>query len=545
MQSVAVRLVVEREREIRAFKPEEYWTIEARAHASVPPPFTLKLSAIEGKKAEVANQDQAHAIVQKVQNQPFVVASIDKKEVRRKAPPPFITSTLQQEAARKLRFTTSRTMQVAQGLYEGIELGQEGAVGLITYMRTDSVRIGPEALEAARSFIQTQYGRDYVPETPNFFRSGKAAQDAHEAIRPTDLAWTPERAAPYLGEEELGLYRLIWNRFLACQMTPAVFEQTRVEATPPDDRFVFSATGQVVKFPGFLTLYVESKDEDDESRNGLNGGNGANGAAKPGETPDTEEMRLPLMKVGESLRIEKIEPLQHFTKPVPRFSEATLVRELERLGIGRPSTYAAIVSTIQTKKYVLKDKGHFRPTEMGELVTDLLVKSFPEILDANFTAKMETELDLIEQGQRDWTLVLKEFYAGFAIRLKEAEKEFGKAKSEVVETEYTCPTCGKPMVLRVGRNGRFLACKSYPECKTTRDIQVTESGEIRPAEPLAITQKLPDCDLCGKPMVPQTKQKGSIPGVLQLSGLQEYPRLQSRARWNSPRPRKNSEWRTR
>jgi DNA topoisomerase-1 len=502
VQSVAVRLVVERERDIRSFKPEEYWSIEARALASQPPPFMVKLSSVAGKKAEIKTREQAHAIVEAVKGKLFTVQAVDKREVRRKAPPPFITSTLQQEAARKLRMTANKTMQVAQRLYEGVELGAEGAVGLITYMRTDSVRLSREAIEAARGFIHQQFGAAYVPETANIYRSGKAAQEAHEAVRPTDLSWTPERVANFLSKDELALYRLIWNRFLASQMAPALLEQTRVDSSPDDGYHVFSATGQVIRFPGFLALYVEGKDEEDE--------NGRSGDEKPATEADTKEERLPSVSVGEKLTIEKIDPLQHFTKPPARFTEASLVRELERLGIGRPSTYATIVSTIQNKKYVIKEKGQFKPTQTGEVVTDLLIQSFPEIMDVNFTAQMESRLDDVEQGRLEWIQVLNDFYGTFSTRLKEAEAHIKRAKSETIETDFVCPTCGKKMVLRVGRNGRFLACADWPQCKTTQDVEVDAEGQVQLTSPLVAPQEFPPCDKCGRPMHLKRSRKGNF-----------------------------------
>jgi len=497
VQSVAVRLVVEREREIRAFDPEEYWTIEADARAAEPPPFTLKLATIRGQKAEVRDGDTARQIVDAVRDKPFSVTGIDKKDVRRKAPAPFITSTLQQEASRKLRMTTSRTMSVAQRLYEGVELGAEGAVGLITYMRTDSVHLSQDAVNSAREFIRGTYGAEFVPPTPPQYRSGKSAQEAHEAIRPTDLAWTPERAASFISKEELALYQLIWNRFLASQMAPAVVEQTRIEASPDNGTHGFAATGQVIRFQGFLALYEEGRDDEDE--------NGDSRKKKKGAKED--EMPLPRVTVGETLDVKTITPSQHFTKPPARFNEATLVRELERLGIGRPSTYAAIVSTIQNKKYVHKEKGRFIPTDTGELVTDLLVKYFPDIMNVNFTAHMETELDEVEQGKLEWTKVLEEFYGKFKARLDAAEKAIREAKREAVPTIFDCPECGEKMNLRFGRYGKYLACSRYPECKTTLDVEDLPDGEIRPVPKTRLAEDVA-CERCGKPMVLKNGRRG-------------------------------------
>ncbi len=506
VQSVAVRLIVEREREVRAFVPVEYWTIEAQARASQPPPFELKLASIRGKKAEIKTGDQAQRIVEAVTGKPFLVRSLEKRDVRRNPPPPFITSTLQQEASRKLRMTSSRTMSIAQHLYEGVELGTEGSIGLITYMRTDSVHLSREAVESARRFIQQTYGSEYAPSAAPQYKSSKAAQEAHEAIRPTDLSWTPERAAAHLGKDELALYRLIWNRFLASQMASAIIDQTRVEASPDDGIHVFSATGQVLRFRGFLALYEEGKDDEEENGD----------TARKGKEKDEEESRLPPMTVGEELDIKEVTPSQHFTKPPARFTEATLVRELERLGIGRPSTYASIISTIQ-KEYVKKLKGRFAPTETGEVITDALVKSFPDIMDVNFTAHMETELDEIEQGKMDWVAVLEEFWDKFSKRLKDADKIIGDLKGETIPTEHKCPVCGSTMNLRVGKNGRFLSCSRYPDCKTTLDVVMTEDGGFRPVPKTQLAEEV-TCERCSKPMVLKSGRRGPF---LSCSGYPE------------------------
>jgi len=511
VQSVAVRLVVERERQIRAFTPEEYWLIEALARAKEPPPFTLKLSAIQGKKAEVHNAEEAGRVVAAVEGKPFFVTHVEKRDSQRRPSPPFITSTLQQEAARKLRMTTTRTMSIAQTLYEGVELGEAGLVGLITYMRTDSVRLSAEAVEGARRYVTEVYGADYLPERPAVYKSRKGAQEAHEAIRPTDLQWTPERVAPFLDKGQLQLYRLIWNRFIASQMAPAKIEQTRVEASPDGGAHVFAATGQIIRFPGFLALYEEGRDEDEKPESGED--SAAEGAA------EKKDLRLPPVEVGERLAIESVTPLQKFTQPPPRFNEASLVRELESNGIGRPSTYASIVSTIQTKKYVRKDKGRFVPTQVGETVTDLLIASFPEILDVGFTAHMESELDEIEQGSMEWRTVLKEFYEKFAVRLKEAEEHIRAKKRESQETDQVCPACGAPMVIRMGRHGRFLSCSRYPECKTAMSFDIGPDGAIRPREsaprPERIVTDIP-CPKCSKPMVIRTSKRGPFLGCSQF-----------------------------
>ncbi|MBI3666700.1 MAG: type I DNA topoisomerase, partial [Acidobacteria bacterium] len=386
VQTVALRLIVERERAIRSFQKREYWTIDAHLGAKKPPAFDARLTRrqVEGKEEafEIPNQEAADAVVVSLDGAEYVVRSITTREKRRNPVPPFITSTLQQESARKLRFSVKRTMMLAQRLYEGVELGKEGSAGLITYMRTDSTRVAEEALGDVRSQIQARYGSSYLPERPNVYKTKKAAQDAHEAIRPTSAARTPESVAPFLHEDELKLYRLIWMRFLASQMNPAVFDQTTmdIEASGKDGaQYLFRATGSVMKFDGFLAVYEEGKDEKDE---------------------EDEEIKhkLPAVAEGEKLKFKELKPEQHFTEPPPRYNEATLVKELEASGVGRPSTYAAILSTIQEREYVKKEGGRFTPTELGMVVTDLLIENFDDIFDVAYTARMEEELDEIEEG---------------------------------------------------------------------------------------------------------------------------------------------------
>ena len=397
VQSVAVRLIVEREREISAFNSEEYWSINAEFEGSKPPAFWAKLSKIqqraegEQQKFLIQNGETAGRIVADLKEQGFTLGRIERKHRKRMPYPPFITSTLQQEAARKLRFTAKKTMMFAQQLYEGIELGAEGSVGLITYMRTDSHRIAPEAQEWARQFIVNAYGKDYVPEKPPFYKSKASAQEAHEAIRPTYDDKKPETVKPFLSKEQYGLYLLIWNRFIASQMSPAQLDQTTFIVEDDKKTCEFRATGTIIRFDGFMALYTEGKDELEEE----------------------EGFTLPGLKEGETLRLLSLQPKQHFTQPPPRYTEATLVKALEEKGIGRPSTYAAILSTIQDRKYVQRTEGRFSPTELGMIVNDYLVEKFAELLDFNFTAKMENELDSIEEGKMKWVKVISDFFKPF------------------------------------------------------------------------------------------------------------------------------------
>ena len=491
VQSVAVRLLCEREGEIEAFKPEEYWSIDANAEGQTPPPFRLRLAKIDGEKARVPNQDSANAIVSAVRNQPFVVSAVVKKPVKRHPQPPFITSSLQQEAARKLRFAPAHTMKVAQGLYEGVAIGAEGPVGLITYMRTDSTRVAASALDAVRGFISEKYGSNFVPEKPRFFATKKGAQDAHEAIRPTLLDHPPEKLAQYLNDEQMALYRLIWDRFVASQMAAAEIEQTTIEVPVLGGKYLFTATGSVVTFAGFLAVYEEGHDQGDEEKSTAE------------ETTD----RLPQVREGERLKVHAVIPEQHFTQPPPRYSMSSLIRELEKRGIGRPSTYATILSTIQDKKYAERVKGYFRPTDLGRMVTGILIESFPEILDVKFTARMEEELDEIEEGALHWLEVMREFYAGFSKRLVEAATSMRSPKGETRDTDVPCEKCGAKMQVKWGRNGHFLACSNYPDCKNTKPFSTDEEGNIV-AEEHPQTDEV--CEKCGKPMVVRTGKRGAF-----------------------------------
>jgi DNA topoisomerase I len=503
VQSVAVRLVVEREREIEAFVPVEYWSLEAELAARVPPEFRARLSKVDGQKASLTNGEQTHALVEALEGARYVVASVERKERRRNPPPPFTTAKLQQEAANRLGFTAKKTMTLAQRLYEGVELGDEGAVGLITYMRTDSVRLSTEAVDAARGYIAERFGADHLPESANVYKTkAKAAQEAHEAVRPTSLEWTPERVAPFfeqIGERDMyRLYELIWNRFVACQMVPAVYDQTTADIDAQRDggpRATFRATGSILKFPGYLAVYgakppeEEAGAEEEKPENG--NGNGAERA--------NEERQLPPLEQGMPLDLRRLVPEQHFTQPPPRFNESSLVKELEQRGIGRPSTYAAILENIQEKGYVEKVERNFKPTHLGVVVTDELVKSFPREMDLGFTAGMEERLDEIEDGNAGWQDVLGDFYEKFKEDLAKAEEHMRDVKRQEIATEHTCEKCGKPMVIKWGRMGEFLACSGYPECRNTMNFR-REEGRIVPEkeEDVAVEDK---CPTCGADMV--------------------------------------------
>jgi DNA topoisomerase-1 len=489
VQSVAVRLVVEREQEIAAFKPQEYWTIDVTVEGANPPPFNAKVAKLDGKKIELVHEGQAREAVDIVKAADLKVSSVERKERRKNPPPPFITSKLQQEASSKLRFSPKRTMGLAQRLYEGVEVGEDGLVGLITYMRTDSVRISDDATAEARAFIAEKYGAPFLPAEPIVYKTKKGAQDAHEAIRPTSLKYDPEtvRKAWSSGggggrderesEDLLKLYTLIWNRFVACQMVAAVFDQTAIDIAA--GRAELRASGQVMKFPGFLSVYAETVED----------------AANEDETGAA----LPDVREGEPIKLLETRPEQHFTQPPPRFSEATLVKELEEKGIGRPSTYAAILSTVQDRGYVEKKEGRLHPTELGVMVNGLLVKSFPAIVSTDFTAQMEEQLDQVEEGQADWVKLLQGFYDPFKVDLEKAKVEMRDLKREEQKTDEVCEKCGKPMVIKWGRNGHFLACTGYPECRNTKEFTRNSDGTLT----IVATTRPSDqvCTTCGSPML--------------------------------------------
>jgi DNA topoisomerase-1 len=483
VQTVALRLIVEREREIRAFLKQEYWTIDASLGAKKPPVIVARLIRKSDAALEISNREAADALVAALDGASFTVKSVETREKKRNPVPPFITSTLQQEASRKLRFSVKRTMMLAQRLYEGVELGGEGSVGLITYMRTDSTRVGADALQEARDLVAQRFGPQYLPASANIYRGRKDAQDAHEAVRPTSAARAPESVQQFLGEDEFKLYRLIWMRFVASQMMPALFDQTTLDITAAGkDGAVYTLreTGSVLKFDGFLAVYEEGKDQKDE---------------------DDEELkhRLPLVSVGESLKFKSLNAEQHFTEPPPRFNEATLVKELEADGVGRPSTYAAILSTIVEREYVGKQGGRFTPTELGMVVTDLLLESFADIFDVTYTARMEDALDEIEEGKLNWRLALGEFYEKFSADLTQAEEHMTNIKRMEKPTDLICDKCGKPMVIKWGRHGSFIACTGYPECTSTRELTV-DLPDVDKAD-LSEQGEEEYCQNCGRPMV--------------------------------------------
>jgi len=475
VQTVALRLIAEREQEIRAFVPKEYWTIHALLEAGGPPAFEAKLVKYQGTDVEVPNEAEAQRIVAAVEGARWQVAAVTQKERRRYAPPPFTTSKLQQAGYNRLRYTAKRTMALAQRLYEGVELGDEGSVALITYMRTDSVRVSADALAQVRELIPAAYGAEYLPEKPNFYKSKKEAQEAHEAIRPTDVTRRPEDVRRYLDDDVFKLYQLIWQRFVASQMVPAVFDQTTIDIAAGE--YTFRASGSVEKFKGYLAVYQAAAEDDEE----------AEGNAEAGALPQVSE--------GEALRLEKIQPEQHFTEPPPRYTEATLVRELEDKGIGRPSTYATIISTIVEREYVTKDQGRFTPTMLGERVSTLLVKSFEDIFDVNFTAKLEEELDEIEEGKIDWRKSVGDFYKPFVEDLEKAEGEMASYKAGI-PTGQKCEKCGQGELLeRISRLGFFLGCSRYPECDYICDLAPETSGEEVESE------AGPEyCENCGREM---------------------------------------------
>ncbi|MCX5697968.1 MAG: type I DNA topoisomerase [Candidatus Omnitrophica bacterium] len=443
VQSVALRLLVERERQIRAFIPQEYWEIEAelRKTSGSQAPFFAELEKIEGQKAEIKTKDEADKLTEDIKNKAFRVLEVDKKEKNRYPDPPFITSTLQQEAFNKLRFNSTKTMIVAQQLYEGVNIGQDAPEGLITYMRTDSTHVAPEALKEVRSFIVNKFGKNYLPETPNVYKVKKLAQEAHEAIRPSLLSQSPESLEQFLTPEQYKLYELIYRRFVASQMMPARNLVTTVDIEAGG--YLFGASGSTVVFDGFTVLH-------DKNNNGEN-----------------TKKTLPELEKGEALELLGLEPSQHFTKPPPRFTDSSLVKALEEDGIGRPSTYAPIIYTLTLRDYVRRLKGYFFPTELGIKVCDLLVEYFPKIMDVNFTAQMEEELDGVEEGEHKRLQVLNDFYPPFKESLDFAQKHI---KKEVVTTDQICDKCGKPMVVKWGRKGKFLSCSAYPACKNSKSI---------------------------------------------------------------------------
>ena len=505
VQSVAVKIIWEREKRIASFVPEEYWSLTARFAGSVPPEFTAKLVEAGGKKVRPRTGEETLVLRRAVENGPFVVREIRKKMRRRSPPPPFTTSKLQQEGARKLRMPSYRTMMVAQSLYEGVDVPGAGLVGLITYMRTDSVRVADEAVAAAREHIRTAHGEAYLPPSPHVYRNRKSAQDAHEAIRPTSMEFPPAKVKPILNRDQYRLYELIWNRFIASQMAAAEFEQTAIdilcepstgERHPSTGAFLFRATGSIPRFLGYLDLYQE--------------GNGSQADPSGEEEGEKDEEKgegnvLPDLSQGERLVLRELVDAQHFTQPLPRFSESSLIKELEEQGIGRPSTYASIVKTIRDRGYVRMEERKFLPTELGRIVTDLLEESFPNVMDVAFTARMEEELDQIEDGEREMARALADFYRPFSEELERAKSAMPELKEELIATGISCPACGGEMVIRFGRAGKFLACRNYPGCRHTANFRETPEGgvELAPDEEAGVA-----CDKCGKAMVVR-RWKGS------------------------------------
>jgi DNA topoisomerase-1 len=479
VQSVTVKIICDREREIKSFIPEEYWTIEVVLKTDKNEEFIARLIKINDEKPDIKQEASAKSICDELNIQNFIISDIVKKEKRRKPPPPYITSTLQQDGSRRLHFSAKRTMQLAQKLYEGIEVNNE-LVGLITYMRTDSLRITSEALDSVRKYINETYSEKFVPKEPNLFKNKKHIQDAHEAIRPTTFSLTPEKLKTCLSEDEFLLYELIWKRFVASQMADALFDSTQIDIKA--DKYLFRANGSVLKFSGFLELYKEADEKEGEAV-------------------------LPELTMDSKLTKEKIIPAQHFTEPPPRFNESSLIAFLEENGIGRPSTYATIISNIQEKKYINRDNGKFIPNEIGFLVTDMLGTHFSDILNIQFTAKMEDELDLIEEGKKNYVNSLREFYDVFSQKLNTANLNLKNLRKEPEKTDIKCDKCGNEMVIKWGRNGKFLACSNFPACKNARDFEKNENGEIKIKEAKTTDIK---CDKCGSPMVVKSGRFGEF-----------------------------------
>jgi len=491
VQSVAVRLVVDRENEIRKFVPKEYWSIDAKFTApSSRKVFEASLVAVDGEKLEIPNEAAANGLLSRLENADYSVASVKKRVTKKQPAPPFITSTLQQEASRKLGFSAKRTMKAAQELYEGVDVAGVGAVGLITYMRTDSLRISDEAKAAAAQYIETIYGKDYLPDSPRTYKSKSNAQDAHEAIRPSTPDLTPARVKESLTSDQYKLYKLIWERFIASQMANALLDT--VSADIEANGCTFRASGYSVKFDGFMTLYVESTDSADENKK-----------------------MLPELKNGDKLKLKSIDGNQHFTQPPPRYTEASLIKALEENGIGRPSTYAPTITTITSRRYVEHDGKALKPTNLGEVITELMKDHFKKIVDAKFTAEMENNLDEVENGSKNWVSTLHEFYDDFTKTLKKAEEAMDGKRVKVPdeETDVVCENCGRNMVIKYSKYGKFLACPGFPECRNTKKI-VTESDG--------------SCPRCGRKMLLKKSKKGRS-----FYGCEGYPDCNFMT-WNVP-----------
>jgi len=472
VQSVSTRLIVDREAEIDAFVSEEYWTIDANlTNDSGKLPFVAKFhGTADGKKYPLPDEDTVREVEKAIKGKDYIVKSVKRSEKLRNPAPPFTTSTLQQEASRKLNFMARRTMMAAQQLYEGVDIKGSGSVGLITYMRTDSVRITPDVQTEARNFVAQTYGKEFIPEKPRVYKSKKSAQDAHEAIRPTSMDFPPDTIKASLTADQYKLYKLIWNRFLASQMSSAVLDAVSSDISV--DKYIFRATGSTVKFHGFMKVYIEGKDDDDNEKEG----------------------KLPPLSEGQKLKLKALESKQHFTQPPPRYTEATLIRAMEDEGIGRPSTYAPTITTITARGYVARDGKTLFPTELGKIVTALMTENFKTIVDIEFTANMEERLDEIENGNTDWKNILREFYTPFAATLAEAEEKIGQIEIRDEESDIACEKCGRMLVYKQGRFGKFLACPGYPECKNTKPITEEVEGVA--------------CPKCGEKVLARKSKKG-------------------------------------
>ncbi|MDM8538095.1 type I DNA topoisomerase [Desulfobacterales bacterium HSG17] len=500
VQSVAVKIICDREREIRKFIPEEFWTITADLLGQIPPEFNANLVKISNKKAKIENQEQSSKIVTDLENAQFTIHEIKTKTIKRNPLPPFITSKLQQDAINRLRFSAKKTMVVAQQLYEGIEIGTGGPEGLITYMRTDSTRIAPDAAEEAKTLISQTFGDEFALKSPRFFKNKNKVQDAHEAIRPTSVFHVPDNIKKFLSPDQFKLYDLIWKRFVASQMTQAIIDQKTI-LIQASKHYIFSVAGSTVKFQGFMKLYSAEK-----------------------VSKDKGIQSLPDVKKGDVLKTLKINPKQHFTKPPPRFTEASLVKELENKGIGRPSTYAAILSVIKDKGYVDFIKRNFIPSELGFIVNDLLVASFPDILDTTFTAQLETSLDNVASGKLDEVQLLTKFYKSFKKSLDTADEHMISVKGVGVETDLKCPDCSSQLNIKIGRNGHFLACTKYPDCSFTSNYLRDEKGTLSIEKKIIDNTKVKDCIKCGKPMV---KKDGRFGTFLACTGYPECKHTES------------------
>ena len=504
VQSVAVRMIAEREKEVLAFVPKAYWSIEAKVEGEKRE-FPARLYKIDDKRIErtdIDTEDWARQIVENAEKAQWKIQSVQQKQRKRNPDPPFITSTLQQEASKRLYFSAKKTMTLAQQLYEGIELGDKGAQGLITYMRTDSTRLSDGAIQEARAIIEKEYGKKYLPAQPLEYKNKKNAQDAHEAVRPTSTEFTPESVKPFLDADQFKLYDLIWKRYLASQMEQAIFDQTTVDMTvvgPDKKNYIFRSTGSVLRFDGFLVLW-QAKEEDSAPTDEL----------LEGQLPDLTEKSV--------VNCREVKSEKHFTQPPPRYSESSLIKELEEKGIGRPSTYATILSTIQDRKYVEKKENRFYPTELGVLVTELLVENFANIVDLAFTAQMEDRLDQIEEGSRDWVKTLREFYTPFEDTLKNAAEKMRNVKREETPTDLKCPKCEKNLIIKWGKNGKFVACQGYPDCRFTSEFETGADGVIKLVAQPTTDEK---CEKCGAPMMVKTGRFGRF---LACSG---YPKCKT------------------